>query len=715
MRIANRFGWAFAAIMVVALSPVARSQQKAAQVSVDADDIGGVVTSSNGPEAGVWVIAETNDFQTKYAKIVVTDDRGRYLVPALPEAHYMLWVRGYGLVDSAKVPARRGTLVNLTAVVAPDAAAAAKVYPAIAWFAMMHLPNQSEVNAIPGGMNRYLSTMKNDACVGCHQLGDAYTRTIPAALGTFPNSQQAWIRRLQSGQAGLQMTELAASVLNGLPYKYLSEWSDRIAAGELPSWKPPRPTGRERDLVVTVRDWSDPKAYLHDLTSTDWRHPTVNGYGPVYGSPELSTDEFPILDPVKNVATTFHVPVRDADTPVAAGPVFQPSPVWGNERIWTSRANSHNPIMDEKGRVWYTAVIRAANNEPAFCKKGSDNPSAQLFPLSSSGREVGMYDPKTKKYTFVDTCFSTHHLRFADGPSDILWFSNDRNNKIAGAIGWLNTKMFDETGNADKSQGWTALILDTNGNGKRDAYVEPDQPVNPKMDKRIDADFYAIMPDPTDPNVVWGASRTYPFRPEQVGAVVRLSLGPNPPATTLAEVYNVPAPGFGVRGADIDSHGVVWVSLGSGHMGAFDRRKCKGPLIGPKATGDQCPEGWTFYRFPGPGFPELPQYSAESSYYTWVDRYNTLGLGKDVPIATGNLFDGVHALVNGKFVTLRVPYPLGFFTKGFEGRIDDPKAGWKGRGLWIPEGDRTPWHHEGGKGNKPLVLHMQMRHNPLAK
>jgi hypothetical protein len=106
--------------------------------------------------------------------------------------------------------------------------------------------------------------------------------------------------------------------------------------------------------------------------------------------------------------------------------------------------------------------------------------------------------------------------------------------------------------------------------------------------------------------------------------------------------------------------------------------------------------------------------SVESSYYTWVDQHDTLGLGANVPIATGNLFDGVHALVDGKFVTLRIPYPLGFYAKGLEGRIDDPAAGWKGRGIWITSGDRTPWHKEGGKGTKPLVVHFQVRTSPLA-
>jgi hypothetical protein len=138
-------------------------------------------------------------------------------------------------------------------------------------------------------------------------------------------------------------------------------------------------------------------------------------------------------------------------------------------------------------------------------------------------------------------------------------------------------------------------------------------------------------------------------------------------------------------------------------------------LNGPKATGDQCPEGWTFHKYPGPGFPELPDFSAESSYYTFVDQQNTSGLGANTPISTGNLYDGVHALVNGRFVTLRLPYPIGLYAKGFEGRIDDRNAGWKGRGLWVPSGDRTPWMLETGKGTRPVVVHFQVRPDPLAK
>lgn len=671
----------------------------AADPSIDNDDIGGTVTGASGPEAGVWVIAETDALKTRYAKIAVTDDQGRYVIPDLPKAQYKVWVRGYGLSDSPRTNASPGKIVNLNVKPAPDAAAAAHVYPAAYWYAMMKLPSDAEVAHLAGGKNEYLMWMKNMACVGCHQLGNEATRTLPPSLGKFNSSHDAWVRRIQSGQAGGNMTTLAMSTLRGVPIKYLADWTDRIAKGETPFAKPSRPSGAERNLVVTVRDWSNEKAYLHDLSGTDRRNPTVNGYGPQYGAPELSTDEFPIFDPKTDTATVFKAPVRDADTPTTRSDrVVAPSPYWGDEPIWDSKANAHNPMLDAQGRVWYTARIRGPAN-PSFCKQGSDHPSAKLFPLERSGRHLSIYEPKTGKYTFIDTCFSTHHLQFAEDANNTLWTSGGGQ-----VVGWLNANEFDKTGDAAAAQRWAPLVLDTNANGKLDSWTEPGAPIDPSKDARLNAGFYAVMPNPADGSVWGSVAFRYP------GAIVRFD-----PKTLLTEIYTPPLPGFGVRGADIDRHGVVWASLGSGHLGEFDRRKCKGPLNGPKATGAHCPEGWTLHNLPGPGFADLPQFSVESSYYTWVDQHNTMGLGANVPIVTGNLFDGIHARVDGKFITLRTPYPLGFYMKGVEGRIDDAKAGWKGRGLWITSGDRTPFHMEGGKSNKPLIVHMQVRPNPLAK
>jgi len=176
--------------------------------------------------------------------------------------------------------------------------------------------------------------------------------------------------------------------------------------------------------------------------------------------------------------------VRDPNTPRPGKPLM-PSPYWGDESIWDSQANMHNPMFDDKGRVWFTSVVRPPEN-PAYCKAGSDHPSAKLFPLERSGRQLAMYDPKTKQVTLIDTCFSTHHLQFAEDANNTLWTSSGGG---GGAVGWLNTKLFEDTHDEQKAQGWTALVLDTNGNGKRDAYVEPDQPVDPTKDKRVNAAF----------------------------------------------------------------------------------------------------------------------------------------------------------------------------------------------------------------------------------
>jgi len=383
-----------------------------------------------------------------------------------------------------------------------------------------------------------------------------------------------------------------------------------------------------------------------------------------------------------------------------------PSPYWGDEIIWDSRTSMHNPMFDEKGRVWFTSRVRAPDN-PAFCKKGSEHPSARIFPLERSNRQLSMYDPETGKITLISTCFQTHHLVFAEDANNTLWTS--AGGPQSGVIGWLNRKMFEETGDEQKSQGWTALVLDTNANGKRDAYVEPNEPVDPSKDKRVNAAVYSVGVNPVD-NSIWGTVLGFP------GYVLRLNPGPNPPETALAEVFEPPLPGYGPRGGDIDRNGVFWASLSSGHLASFDRRKCKGPLNGPNATGKHCPEGWTLYPFPGPQMTGVTEPgSAEASYYTCVDQFDTFGLGKNVPIATGNANESLLALVDGKFVNLRVPYPMGFYPKWMDGRIDDANAGWKGKAIWATYSTRTPFHIEGGKGTTSKVVKLQLRPDPLAR
>ena len=211
------------------------------EAGVATDEIRGTVKSAHGAEAGVWVIAETQDFQTRFAKIVVTDEAGRYLIPELPKAKYRVWVRGYGLADSPKTDAIPGRPLDLTALAAPDAATAAQAYPAAYWYAMMKIPEEAQVAKLAGGRNGYLMWMKNMGCVGCHQLGNLATRTIPKSLGPSKTSEEAWLRRLQSGQAGGQMINIVQGTLAGIPIHYLADWTDRIAAGEIPAAQPQRP------------------------------------------------------------------------------------------------------------------------------------------------------------------------------------------------------------------------------------------------------------------------------------------------------------------------------------------------------------------------------------------------------------------------------------------------------------------------------------------
>ena len=205
----------FAGLIALPLAiPIAAHAQQT--VPVGPTDIGGIVTSAAGAEAGVWVVAETTDLPTKFARIVVTDASGRYLIPDLPSANYSVWVRGYGLVDSPKLTAKPGQLLDHTAVPAPDEAAAAHYYPAIDWYAMMKVPPTSDFGGksdIPEKLTQtdWLKQIKNIGCIGCHQLGQEPTRTIPAAFGKFESGEAAWVRRVQSGQSGEQMTNQGPS------------------------------------------------------------------------------------------------------------------------------------------------------------------------------------------------------------------------------------------------------------------------------------------------------------------------------------------------------------------------------------------------------------------------------------------------------------------------------------------------------------------------
>ena len=311
---------------------------------------------------------------------------------------------------------------------------------------------------------------------------------------------------------------------------------------------------------------------------------------------------------------------------------------------------------------------RPAAGQSGVLQGGIDHPSAKLYPLNNAGRQLAMYDPKTKQITHISTCFSTHHLMFAEDANNTLWTSGGGQ-----VVGWLNTKMFDETHDEAKSQGWTALVIDTNGNGKRDAYVEPGPAGRSGQGQALRR--CVLLRRARAGRLHLGLGARLPRRCGAAGAWHESAGNRSRRGVRAAVRQPAPRSGFSPRGRDIDRNGVVWAALASGHLASFDRRKCKGPLNGPKATGQHCPEGWTLYAEPLPQLKGVTDPgSAEASYYTWVDQFDTFGLGDNTPINTGNASEGLLALKNGKWVVLRVPYPIGLLHE-VDGRPDRRSEG----------------------------------------
>jgi hypothetical protein len=378
--------------------------------------------------------------------------------------------------------------------------------------------------------------------------------------------------------------------------------------------------------------------------------------------------------------------------------MVQPSMYWGSEMYWSAIADPNHATLDSEGRVWMAARFRNPDHQPDFC---ASHPSAKLAPQIHSFRQIIYFDPKTKTMHDVDTCFDTHHLQFASDPDDTLYANGPRN----GTIGWVKTRVLLRTGDLAAAQGWCKPYHDVNRNGKVDPDV--DVPV-------ASAGVYSVIPNPIDGSV-WGAV------PEPTpGRIIRVD-----PKTCVGEAYEPPfnnpnfkgPNGYTPRGIDIDSQGVIWTALaGSSQMASFDRRKCK-ILDGPESVdGQHCPEGWTLYPIPGPNFKNT-DVGADFHYYNFVDQFNTLGLGKDVPMANGTGSDSLVVLLpkSGEWIRLRVPYPLNFYQRGMDGRIDDPKAGWKGRAIYADYGQNAVWHMEGGKGTLGALVKFQLRPDPLAK
>jgi hypothetical protein len=716
-----------AAITALLASGVPLAQQSADEERAYPEGfITGRVTSANGPEAGVWVIAQTEETNTPFVKIVVTDDDGRFTLPQLPDNTFDIWVRGYGLTDSAKVEGRPGdTDLELTAVVAATPQEAAKVYPGDYWLSLLEVPGKDKfpgTGAVADGGNGFLPTVESQAswmhsfkkdCNFCHQLGNQLTRTLGHmdALG-FDSHEEAWTYRTSLGVRGTGMQSAFLAFGKDGMAKTMADWTRKVESEAVPP-APPRPKGVERNVVVTLWDIGGPQDFMHDEISTDKNNPTVNAYGPIYAV-SAGHGTLNVVDPITNDAYKMVIPTRQDPREVSSRfpPPANPSNFWGMEHLWglENPADPHNPMMGPDGRVWMTSKIR--NDQPTWCQSGSDNKYAQYYPLNRSGRQASVYDPKTKKFELIDTCYATHHLQFANDADNTLYF-----NELSGPMfGWINTRVWDETHDEQLANGWCPQIVDTNGDGKITKPWNEASNANPdaKLDTEVRYSLYTVIPDPKNPDVVWGAfeGRTG----EERGYIVRLDRGNNPPETCITEVFQVPEGTLNPRGMDVDSNGIPWVSMAATSQWArLERDKCEA-LNGPGSDkGAKCDDAWTVWQTPGPKMAGS-DYPADFHYFGWVDQHNTSGLGKDTPILTGSNSDSLIALdpETGEWTYLRVPYPLGFYQRGLDGRIDDPDAGWKGRALYSNYGTHLVWHTEGGKGTPGKVVKFQVRPDPLA-
>jgi len=340
-------------------------------------------------------------------------------------------------------------------------------------------------------------------------------------------------------------------------------------------------------------------------------------------------------------------------------------------------------MMDDAGRVWMTTQIRRewAEDLPSFCK---DKPGIVEH---DHHRQLAYYDPKEGRFELIDTCYGTHHLQF--DAKGVLWTSGDSH-----VIGWFDPKKYDpaDPKTLQTAQGWSELVVDSSDDGKKH--------------EKIVGFHYGVIPNPSDGSV-WSAIPDGLTSPPGPGRIARYD-----PKTGKHETFTPPRPGFGPRGVDVDTGGNVWVALGgSGHLARFDRRKCSRTW----GTGAQCPEGWRLWPTPGPHMQGVADGgSADFHYYVWVDQFDTLGMGKDTVILNGTGSDSLLAFDPKleKFTVIRIPYPLNSYTRGLDGRIDDPKSGWKGRGLWFDNGLDPLIHSEIPQS---YVGWVQFRPDPLAR
>ena len=628
--------------------------------------ITGVVLNeaSRAPEAGVWVIAETRSLPTIFRRIVVTEDAGRFVVPDLPEGSYHVWVRGYGLRDSIPVEVSRGDTVELLVTDAETPQDAAAIYPASYWLSLYRPPAANELPDEFDDRAQWIANMKL-GCMRCHQFGGQvfHAHTRPESW------EDAWRHR--------SLEQRTAEWLGAEVFpRTLAEWATRIAEGEVPP-APPRPTDLERHVVISQWEWGRHDSYIHDLISTDKRNPTQYPFGRIWGV-DFGRDTLWALNPVTHRVASYDIPTNNVRPPRSA-----PFP---GAVVYHNPANPHVPTMDDTGKVWMAMQVRQERPEdqPAWAHDvivnvrapGSARDAVSAWDAGSHHRQLGYFDTTTDEMVMVDTAYGTNHLQFDwEGR---LWTSGD-----TVGVGMFDPSAFDAADPETLAAAQTAFVS-----------------VDPASGESVAGGGYGITVNPVDGSV-W---RTNTYIGNSGSSDNSSFVGQNKiikfdPQTSTFTDYELPPPARAPVGIDATTDGRLWFGTGSGHLGRFD-----------PAT-----EQFTYWESPGPQptGAEDDTGSADFHYYIFVDQFDAFGLGRDMVILTGANADALLIFdpTTEEFMVVRVPYPLTMYHRGLDGRIDDPEAGWKGRGLWVNYGNDPVKYVETEIG---YVNHIQLRPDPLA-
>ena len=377
-----------------------------------------------------------------------------------------------------------------------------------------------------------------------------------------------------------------------------ADWTDRIAAGEVPP-APPRPQGIERNVVITEWDWADPKAYLHDVVSTDRRNPTLNANGPIYGVARAER-RLPAGARSGDATRSSQVPltVRDPNTPPTPPADAAAVAVLGRRGDLDEQEQRPQPDARRARAASGSRRRSGRRTIPTFCKAGSSHPSAKLFPMQRvrpPARDVRPEDEEAHAHQ--------HLLRHA--PPDVRrgreQHAVDERRRAGGRLAQHEDVRRDAATKRSRRAGRRSSSTPT----ATASATRTSSRISRSIRRRTSASaarFYAVAPAPD--GSVWGSVLGFPGRDRPARRRARIRPRRRSPKSTSRRSNNPKAPvqGFSPRGMDVDRNGVVWAALASGHLASFDRRKCKGPLNGPTATGQHCPEGWTLYTEPLPQF-----------------------------------------------------------------------------------------------------------------